>query len=625
MNKKKIFVVEDESIVSLEIQTRLKGLGYDVVGSAASGNEAIRKVLDLKPDLILMDIRIKGDIDGIETAAEIRKQLEIPIIFLTAYADETTLQRAKITDPFGYIIKPFEERELHINIEIALYKDITHKLLREKDKWLSTILKSVGDAVIATDEQGKVKFINNVAERLTGYSGDEAINKDLSSIFKIRSEMTKVAVENPVQKVMQTGEIVGLANHTELISKDGTVYPIADSGAPIIEENGNIRGVVMVFQDLSYYKKTEEIMKLQTSALNSAYNGIVITGTDGKVIWCNSAIERLTGFTSEELVTKNLSVLKSKSQNNQVFENMWKMISQGEVWKGEIINCKKNGDEYYEEMTITPLKNETGEIVNYIAIKDDISDRKRKEIELNKAKEDAERSDKLKSEFLAQMSHEIRTPINIISNFMQIYEDELQDKLSPELKNSISSVRSQSLRIISTIDSIVNMAQLKTGTFIPKLQILKFYPEVIKPSIEQWQSLATGKDINLKICDVIEDILIEGDIYSLTQAINHIVDNAIKYTDKGEVEVSCKSENDFVVINVSDTGDGISEEYLPYIFEPFSQEHQGYNRQYEGNGLGMALVKQYCLLNNASIKIDSKKGVGTNVKVSIPILKKGTN
>ena len=165
MEKKKIFVVEDESIVSLEIQSRIKHLGYIVSGTAASGDEAIRKVIDLKPDLILMDIRIKGEIDGIETAAEIKKIYDVPIIFLTAYADPVTIQRAKITDPFGYIIKPFEERELHISIEIALYKDHTQKLIREKDKWLTAILRSVGDAVIATDTQGKIKFINHVAER----------------------------------------------------------------------------------------------------------------------------------------------------------------------------------------------------------------------------------------------------------------------------------------------------------------------------------------------------------------------------------------------------------------------------------------------------------------------------
>ena len=121
-----------------------------------------------------------------------------------------------------------------------------------------------------------------------------------------------------------------------------------------------------------------------------------------------------------------------------------------------------------------------------------------------------------------------------------------------------------------------------------------------------------------------ENIFIEGDAYSLSQAINHIIDNAIKYTDKGNVQVNCKVETENVIITVSDTGNGITKDYLPYIFDPFTQEHQGYNRKYEGNGLGMALVKQYCILNNASLIIDSEKWVGTTVKVFLPKLKKGT-
>lgn len=623
MEKKKIFIVEDESIVSLEIQSRVKHLGYSVSGTAAYGDEAIRKVIDLKPDLILMDIRIKGELDGIETAAEIKKIYEVPIIFLTAYADPVTIQRAKITDPFGYIIKPFEERELHISIEIALYKDHTQKLIREKDKWLTTILRSVGDAVIATDTFGKIKFINNVAERLTGFTKEEAINKELSSIFKIRSEATKEYAQNAVQKVMQTGEVVGLANHTELVSRNGIVYPIADSGSPIRDENGNITGVVVVFQDLSYYKKTEELINIQTTALNSAYNGIVITDAAGKIIYVNDSMFRITGYAREDLMHKNVNIFKSNLHPEEFFIEMWKNISSGQTWKGEIQNRRKNGEPYYEDMSVTPLKNEHGEIVNYISVKEDISDRKKSEIEIIKAKDEAQRSDRLKSEFLAQMSHEIRTPINIISNFMQIYEDELQEKLSSELKKSISAVKTESHRIISTIDSIVNMAQLKAGTFTPKLQKLNLYEDVIKQYLEQWIQLAEDKKVELLISGELENVFIKGDAYSLSQAINHIIDNAFKYTEKGKVQLDCKTEIENVIITISDTGTGISPDYLPLIFEPFSQEYQGYNRKYEGNGLGMALVKQYCSVNNSSITISSEKWVGTIVKVSLPILKKG--
>jgi PAS domain S-box-containing protein len=332
---------------------------------------------------------------------------------------------------------------------------------------------------------------------------------------------------------------------------------------------------------------------------------------------------RLTGYTRDELMHKNVNIFKSNLHPDEFFADMWKTISTGQTWKGEIQNRKKNGDPYFEDMSITPLKNEHNEIVNFISVKEDISDRKKSETELRRAKEDAERSDRLKSEFLAQMSHEIRTPINIISNFMQIYEDELQEKLSPELKKSISAVKTESHRIISTIDSIVNMAQLKAGTFKPKLQKLNLYEDVFKQYLEQWAQLADARKLELLISGELENVFIEGDAYSLSQAINHIVDNAIKYTDKGKVNLDCKSESENVIITVSDSGNGIAPEYLPHIFEPFSQEYQGYNRRYEGNGLGMALVKQYCSLNNASIIIDSEKWVGTTVKISLPKLKKG--
>jgi len=623
MNKKRIFIVEDESILALEIQIRLKTLGYEVVGSAASGEEAIQKILEHLPDLVLMDIRIKGNIDGIETAAELRKHIDIPVIFLTAYADSKTLERAKITDPFGYIIKPVEERDLHTNIEVALYKDNTQKLLREKDKWLSTVITSVGDGIIATDELGVIRFMNPMAERLTKYNSSESIGKNLSEIYKVRSESTKEPIINPYQAVLENDEVIGLATQTELIPKTGDVLQIMDSASPIKDDDGRIIGVVVVFQDMTYYRSTEELLRLQTSALNAAYNGIVITDKNGLPVWANRSIERLTGYKPEELLGKNLKILKSEKHDTSYYQSLWNTIKSGNVWQSEIINKRKDGTVYYEEMTITPIKDRLGQISNFIAIKNDVTERKINEIELNKAKDDAERSDKLKSEFLAQMSHELRTPLNIISNFMQIYEEELTDKLPQDLRDSIAAVKSQSQRIIFTIDSIINLAQLNTGIFNPKLQSLEVMKDLISPMLAQWQSQAKEKKIQFIISPEFENTFIEGDRYSISQAINNIVDNAIKFTIEGEVIINCKTMGDLVTLSVYDTGIGISEHYLPHIFEPFTQEQQGYNRKYEGNGLGMALVKQYCLVNNAEVKIDSQKGIGTIVKLSIPEIKKG--
>ncbi|MDZ7385371.1 MAG: response regulator, partial [candidate division KSB1 bacterium] len=158
--KARILVVEDIAITAMDIKRRLQTLGYQVVGIAASGEDAIAKAQRERPDLVLMDIKLKGEMDGVQAAEEIRRHLDIPVVYLTAYSDETTLQRAKITQPFGYVLKPFEERELHTAVEMALYRHTLERRLRESEQWLATTLRSIGDAVVATDAAGRITFMN---------------------------------------------------------------------------------------------------------------------------------------------------------------------------------------------------------------------------------------------------------------------------------------------------------------------------------------------------------------------------------------------------------------------------------------------------------------------------------
>src|SRR5207249_3205124 len=159
MTKTQILVVEDEHIVAKDIQLRLQALGYHIPAVASSGEEALQKAEEIRPDLVLMDIRLKGPMNGVEAAEELRRRFNIPVVYLTAYADKHTLDRAKVTEPFGYILKPFEERELYTCIEVALYKHHTECKLRESEQWLATTLRCIGDGVIATDMAGRVKFI----------------------------------------------------------------------------------------------------------------------------------------------------------------------------------------------------------------------------------------------------------------------------------------------------------------------------------------------------------------------------------------------------------------------------------------------------------------------------------
>jgi len=261
MTAPKILVVEDESVVALDLQTRLTRLGYHVVEATAYGETAVEIAARLRPDLVLMDIRLRGEMDGITAADLIRTRLNVPVIYLTAHADEGTVKRARITEPFGYILKPFDERELRTIIEMAIYKHQADKRLRESERRYATTLSSIGDAVIATDREGRITFMNPVAQDLTGWPMADASGLDLKAVFQICNEDTRAVVASPVERVLAEGVVVGLANHTRLISRDGREVPIDDCAAPILDDDGALTGAVLVFRDVSESRRVDEHLR----------------------------------------------------------------------------------------------------------------------------------------------------------------------------------------------------------------------------------------------------------------------------------------------------------------------------------------------------------------------------
>ena len=261
MGRAKILIVEDESIVAFNIQQRLEALGYVVTAVVASGEAAIQSVAQNPPELILMDIKLKGKINGIETAAQIRNRFQLPIVYLTAYTDDETLERAKLTQPYGYVLKPFEARDLCTTIEVALYNHQMEQQRQERAQFLATTLNSMGDAVITTDSQGLVTFMNPVAEALTCFQQEEVLGNNLTEIFQTINEKTREVVQNPVEIALQEGVSVGMENHTLLINKHGTEIPIDDSAAPLKNKAGQIQGAVLVFHDVTEQQQAKAFLE----------------------------------------------------------------------------------------------------------------------------------------------------------------------------------------------------------------------------------------------------------------------------------------------------------------------------------------------------------------------------
>lgn len=249
--KIQILVVEDERIIALNLKENLEALGYAVVGIAASGEKAVEKATEFHPDLVLMDIRLQGNMDGIEAAQQIWDNFSIPVIYVTGHSDKSTLERAKVTAPFGYILKPVKEQELQVSIETALQR-------YEREQLLSAILKGMGDGVMVVNPQGRIQFLNKVAEVLTGWRLSEARDREWTEVFHIVDEQTQKPLDSPITAVLQEDTTVYLDNQILLISKTGTIIPIAENAAPVKDSKGVIAGVVLVFRDITQQRLAQE-------------------------------------------------------------------------------------------------------------------------------------------------------------------------------------------------------------------------------------------------------------------------------------------------------------------------------------------------------------------------------
>ena len=253
----KILIVEDEVIVAKDIQRMLQTLDYGPIWTAVSGGTAVAVARREVPDIILMDIRLRGSMDGIESAILIRDELDIPIVYLTAYADQETLEKAKVTEPFGYLLKPFNIRELHSTVEMALYKHAIVKRLRENERWLATTLNSIGDGVIASDIEGGIVLMNTVAEQLTGWRFQKAKSRSIGQIFQVLGSDGGGYLDISCSNTGNTGFSV-FPEQSVLESRDGSLTAIEGNFGLIKDETGKATGIVVVFRDVTSRREMEK-------------------------------------------------------------------------------------------------------------------------------------------------------------------------------------------------------------------------------------------------------------------------------------------------------------------------------------------------------------------------------
>ncbi len=369
-------------------------------------------------------------------------------------------------------------------------------------------------------------------------------------------------------------------------------------------------------------KQAEEELRLSERKYKQLFNdnlaAVFISDIQKGIIDCNAAYYKLLGYSSkEEIVTADPRDFYINPKDRIEFIQILK--EQGEVKNYEMKMKRKDGSVVSVlENTALIITEEGTKTIHGTLI--DISKIKEAENAMKEAKELAEKSDRLKSEFLAQMSHEIRTPLSSIMGFSSLLQQELIGKLDDDLIQGFDIFNSSGKRIYRTIDLILNMSEIKSGIYKPRYRFINIYDSIILPLFKEYKSIAEQKEIEFKIIKTTDLLTSSFDEYALTQIFRNLIDNAVKYTKKGKVEILIfKPQEKFLTVEIRDTGIGISEEFLPNIFNLFSQEKQGYTRPYDGNGLGLALVKGYADIIGAKLEFDSKKNAGTTFRVIFSI------
>ncbi len=297
MTKTNVLIVEDEIIVAKNIEAMLKVLDYDVAGICISGEQAIKVVAEKKPDLILMDIVLVGDIDGIQAATEILKQVEVPIIFATCYSDEDTLKRAKETAPYGYIIKPFQKKELLASIEIAIERHALEQKIRENEQLLQTTLQSISDGIITTDKKGHIIYVNNIGEEIIGWSFEDIKGESLKSVFQLTCNETNKGPCKLIKNPSMVKRLTQIPPST-ILAKDGSSKIIDGSISPILEISGKTTRSVLVFRDITAAQKA---LKVQ----NALYN---ISNSVNKADNIRELFQSIQKHLDEIIDTKNFYV-----------------------------------------------------------------------------------------------------------------------------------------------------------------------------------------------------------------------------------------------------------------------------------------------------------------------------
>jgi PAS domain S-box-containing protein len=613
--------VQRLELLRLLIKSKLEELDQTIQLKRRQGNAAaLAVVLTGRGNAVMVQARqLCGEIQN-AAYAQLQRQTEETRASVNQMGLFSTLGSlilfAWLVISWSIIQRGTKQRE---NLILDLQKSDAE--IREARDWLQTTISSIGDAVITTDALGNITFLNGIASDLTGWTQEEALGHPLDEVFAITNEETGAIVESPVTKALREGCVVGLANHTHLIAKDGRQVPIDDSAAPIRGAQGNIVGVVLVFRDVSHRRGAERAEKEAALAFARLaaiveYSDDAVIGKDlnGMVTSWNRGAERIFGYTSGEMIGRPIALIAAEQTRGEMTKILTRIKAGEHVEHFETIRRTKAGRDIHISLTVSPIRDSQGTIIGASKIARNITERVEAENERIRQAELIERTNADLQQFAYAASHDLREPLRTITAHSQLLQLRAGSRLDERSKESLAFMVAATGRMGQLIDALLEYSKAGELGNAPAGEVPM--EEVLSAAVENLQRAI--QDSNTVIT---HDALprVRGNEPHFVQLLQNLIGNAIKYrTDESPtIHISAKPRGDKQwEFSVADNGQGISSEYHQQVFQMFKRLH---GQNYPGAGIGLATCKKIVELYGGCIWVESEAARGSTFFFTLPV------
>ena len=607
--RSRILIVEDEGVVATDIEKCLEEADFEVTGIAASAEDAVAEALKTRPDLALMDVRIQGDTDGIETGNVLHRRFGIPIVYLTAHGDHETIERAKQAEPLAFLMKPFKPDDLLRTIEIALAKARADRELREREQSFLVAMGSIGDAVLSTDEQGHVEFMNPAAEALTGWTREEALGRPIGEIVRIADEVASVPQPSAPPE-----------NEYRIVSRDAASHWILARATNITGPTGRSTRVV-VLQDITSRIESERALRRQADLLDQSHEPIFTWRLDGGISYWNYGAEKLYGFSRDEAMGRlPHDLLRTRHPvGTPIIDST---IEREGRWVGELGHSTKDGRNIVVESLMLAVREPDGS-KTVLETNRDITERKRAEdqvrvliAELEERVHDRtaqlEVANKELESFAYSVSHDLRAPLRGIDGWSLALLEDCGAQLAEQGQQYLERIRSEAQRMGMLIDDLLKLSRVARLDMSNESVDLASIAESIAARLRETYPAR-------RIVFVIEKGLkTAGDARLLAIALTNLLENAVKFTGpraEARIEVGQVEHNSGAAFYVRDNGVGFDMAHAGTLFGAFQRLHKA--SEFPGTGIGLTTVQRIIHRHGGRIWAEAEPNQGATFYFSL--------